>query len=176
MRITSDLIIANCISFGSSLFTYASSWAKEEKRIYWYQVGQCGVLALAYIFFDSYAGVVTLLLCTLRNVILALGRYNKTWCICLASGMVIFGAIFNNSGAAGWIIIAANTLYTLGAYLAKNEVLIKLNIILDLLLWIVYEIIMKDVPSFIADIIGIVVAILAIIRYFRERKNTKIEK
>lgn len=90
--------------------------------------------------------------------------------------MVIFGAIFNNSGAAGWIIIAANTLYTLGAYLAKNEVLIKLNIILDLLLWIVYEIIMKDVPSFIADIIGIVVAILAIIRYFRERKNTKIEK
>lgn len=35
---------------------------------------------------------------------------------------------------------------------------------------------MKDVPSFIADIIGIVVAILAIIRYFRERKNTKIEK
>lgn len=90
--------------------------------------------------------------------------------------MVIFGAIFNNSGAAGWIIIAANTLYTLGAYLAKNEVLIKLNIILDLLLWIVYEIIMKDAPSFIADIIGIVVAILAIIRYFRERKNTKIEK
>lgn len=153
MGLTSDLIIANCISFGSSLFTYASSWAKEEKRIYWYQVGQCGVLALAYIFFDSYAGVVTLLLCTLRNVILALGRYNKTWCICLASGMVIFGA-----------------------YLAKNEVLIKLNIILDLLLWIVYEIIMKDVPSFIADIIGIVVAILAIIRYFRERKNTKIEK
>lgn len=168
---TTTLIIANAISFISALFTFAASWSKNERRIYWYQVGQCFVLTLAYLFFGSYAGIATLLLCTLRNVLLAVGKYNKAWCIGLAASTVICGAIVNNNGAIGWIIIAANTLYTVGAFFAKNEMLIKINIIVDLGLWMVYEVFMKDIPSLIADGIGIVVAIAAIIRYFRARKR-----
>ena len=174
--ITTDLIIANCLSLGSSAFTYASSWAKDERRIYWYQVGQCFVLALAYIFFHSYAGIATLILCTVRNILLATGKYNKTLCIILSVGMVVFGAAVNNNGMIGWIIIAANTIYTIGAFFAKNELLIKLNIILDLALWMVYEVFMKDIPSFIADGIGIAVAIAAIVRYFRTRKSEAAQK
>ena len=168
---STNILIANVISFVSALFTCAASWSKQERRIYWYQVGQCFVLALAYFFFDSYAGIITLLLCTVRNVVLALGKYNKIWCITLSILMVVFGAIVNNDGPIGWIVIAANTLYTLGSYLAKNELLIKINIIVDLGLWMVYEVFVKDVSSFVADGIGVVVAVIAIIRYLRGNKK-----
>lgn len=171
---TTTLLIANGISFISALFTFAASWSKNERRIYWYQVGQCFVLALAYLFFDSYAGIATLLLCTVRNVLLAVGKYNKYWCVILAAGMVISGALVNNNGAIGWIIIFANTFYTVGAFFAKNELLIKINIIVDLVLWMVYEVFMKDIPSFIADGIGVAIAIVAIIRYLKMKKKESV--
>lgn len=164
------LIIANCISFGSALFTFASCWAKDEKRIYLYQVGQCFLLAIAYIFFNSYAGIITLLLCTLRNFLLAYKRYNALSCTLLAAGMIIIGALLNNNGAIGWIVIIANFTYTVVAYFAKNELIIKLNIILDLVLWMIYEVFMRDIPSFIADFIGVVVAVIAIVRYLKSKR------
>lgn len=164
------LIIANCISFGSALFTVASCWSKDEKRIYLYQVGQCFVLAIAYIFFGSYAGIVMLIICTIRNLLLAYKRYNTATCMTLAACMVIIGAALNNDGAIGWIVIIANSLYTLVAYFAKNELLIKLNIIQDLVLWMIYETFMKDIPSFIADSVGVVVAIIAIVRYLKAKR------
>lgn len=164
------LFIANCISLGSSLFTIASCWSKNEKRIYLYQVGQCFILAIAYIFFDSYAGIVTLGLCSLRNLLLAYNKVNVKTGFALAAGMLVFGALLNNNGAVGWIVIVANVGYTIVALFAKNELLIKINIIIDLSLWVIFEVIMRDVPSLVADVIGIGVAIVAICRYIRTKR------
>lgn len=115
-------------------------------------------------------------LCCIRNFILAKGIYNKSICMLLAAGMLIFGVIFNNMGAVGWIVIVANVFYTLGAYFAQNELLIKINIIIDLVLWMIYEVIIIDIPSLISDAIGTAIAIGAIARYLRNAKISHSEE
>lgn len=159
-----DLVIANCISFVSALFTCASCYSHDKKRIYLYQVGQCLILAIANIFFHSYAGIVTLALCAVRNLLLAIDRFSRKSCFVIAALMLILGMALNNNGAIGWIVICANVIYTIGGYFARSELTIKINIVVDLALWIIYEILIIDIPSLIADVIGIVIAVASIIR------------
>ena len=166
-----NLLIGNCISLVAAVFTCASCYVRDKKRIYFYQVGQCLILAVANLFFGSYAGIVTLALCALRNYLLGIDKFGKVSCISIASLMLVIGAAINNNGAVGWIVIIANVLYTIGGYIARREITIKLNIILDLVLWIIYEILIIDIPSLIADVIGVVIAIAAVIRALSEKKN-----
>lgn len=168
-----NLIIANVISLGAAACTCISSWVKTNRTIYLFQVGQCFLLAIASIFFDSYAGLVTLLLCVLRNLLLAFDIYNRWICVALAVSMAVFGVIFNNMGPIGYIVIIANVFYTLGAYFAKNELWIKINIIIDLVLWMIYEMFIIDIPSFISDGIAVIIAVVAIIRYMKNEKEVQ---
>lgn len=161
---TTNLIIGNIISLAAAAFTAMSSWAADTKRIYLYQTAQCLLLAVASVFFNSYAGIVTLIVCGLRNYLAAINRLGKKamlLCLILVLG---FGIAFNNRGWLGAIIIFANSTYTVSMYLAKREITIKLNIAVNLALWIFYEIFILDIPSIIADSIGLFVALSAIVR------------
>ncbi len=166
-----DLIIANCISTAAAVCTCLSSLSKTKSRIYYFQVAQCLLLTIASFFFHSYAGIATLLLCSIRNYLLAIDKYNKYLCFILAAGTLILGAIFNNNGIIGWIIIIANVIYTLGGYIAHTELTIKINILIDLLLWIIYELLIYDFPSLIADTIGAGITIYAIVRARSHRER-----
>lgn len=166
-----NLLIANCISAVSAIFTCLSCYSKDKARIYYYQVGQCLALAIANIFFNSYAGIITLILCALRNFLLGKDIYNKYVCVSLAAGMLILGALLNNNGGIGWIVIVANVIYTIGGYFAKNELTIKSNIILDLILWMIYEVLIIDIPSLIADAVALIIAAASIVRYCKNHAN-----
>lgn len=159
-----NLLIGNLISFVAAYFTARSSWAKDTWHIYIYQVVQCLLLAVASIFFNSYVGIVSLLACALRNYFAAIGKLSKKrmfFCLVL---VLIPGILVNNRVFIGWIMIAANVFYTLGMYVTKSELAIKCNIILNLSLWILYEILIIDIPSIVADSIGLITAVFSIFR------------
>lgn len=162
--LTADWIIGNCISLAAAVFTAKSSWAKDRWHIYFYQVVQCLLLAVASFFFHSYAGIVSLLACALRNWFAAketLGGRRMLLCLLL---VLIPGIALNNRGYIGWIVIAANAIYTVGMYFARRELAIKANMILNLTLWVIYEILIADLPSIAADGIGLVIAVGSILR------------
>lgn len=161
---TVNLWIGNGISLVAAYFTARSSWAKDTWHIYYYQILQCLLLAVASIFFNSYTGIVSLLVCALRNYLAAKEKLNKTMMLLCLVLILIPGILVNNRGSVGYIIIAANAIYTIGMYLAKQELFIKCNIILNLTLWIIYEILIIDIPSIIADSIGLVTAIASLFR------------
>lgn len=163
------IIIGNCISAVAAIFTARSSWAKDKWNIYINQVIQCLLLAVASIFFNSYAGIVSLLACAFRNYMAAKGKLDiKVSMLCLAI-ILVPGIVLNNRGYIGLIVIAANVIYTVGMYLTKREISIKINIVINLLLWIIYECLIIDVPSIIADGIGLFVTVASIIRIFKEK-------
>lgn len=164
-----NLIIGNCISVVAAIFTARSSWAKDKWHIYFFQVIQCLLLAVASVFFNSYAGIVSLLVCALRNYLAATDRLNKYATLFCFAMILVPGILINNRGYIGYIVIAANAIYTIGMYLAKKELAIKCNIILNLSLWIVYESLIIDIPSIIADGIGLIVAVASL---FRKRTET----
>lgn len=159
-----DLYIANGISLIAAVFTAKSSWAKDRWHIYIYQVTQCLLLALASVFFRSYAGIVSLLVCALRNYLAAKDKLNgKLTLLCLFL-ILIPGIIVNNRGYVGLLVIAANSIYTLGMYLCRKEFSIKCNIIVNLTLWVIYEAFILDIPSMVADGIGLGVAAASLFR------------
>lgn len=169
-----SLIIANSISFVAAVFTCLSSLSHKRTKIYYYQVVQCVLLAVANIFFCSYAGIITLLLCALRNYLLGRNLFNKYACITIASLMLIMGLLINNNGYIGWIVIAANVIYTLGGYIARRELAIKINMIIDFSLWIIYEILIIDIPSLLFDSVSIVLAVISVISIIRSGKTKEL--
>lgn len=158
------LLLANALSLIAFFFTTMSSWAKDRRSIYMYQVGQCAVLSLASFFFGSYAGISTLLVCAVRNYLLAIDRFYKKECIISIILMLVLGVATNNNGMTGALIIAANIIYTIGTFLCRRELTIKINIIIDLILWMIYEVLIIDIPSFVSDLIGLIVAVISIFR------------
>lgn len=167
---TTNLLIGNGISLIAAVFTAKSSWAKDRWHIYFYQIIQCLLLALASVFFNSYAGIVSLLACALRNYLAAKDKLDKKMTLLCLFLVLIPGILLNNRGWIGGIVIAANTIYTLGMYLARRELTIKCNMILNLLLWMIYEALIIDIPSFVADGIALGTAVVSL----AVRKKSKI--
>lgn len=170
---TAGVITGNCISLIAAFFTARSSWSKDRYNIYMNQVYQCLLLAVASVFFDSYAGIVTLAACALRNRLAAKDRLTGPLMIVLAASMLVLGIVLNNRGAIGWIVIAANVIYTLGMYFARAEAAIKANIIVNLVLWISYEFCIVDIPSAAVDIVALAVAAGSLLRRKFKKENVQ---
>jgi|GEM_PF-3069615 len=164
-----NLIIGNILTLIAAIYTARSSWAKDVWHIYFYQVVQCLLIAVASIFFNSYAGIITLLVCAFRNYLLAINRFDKKWMIISIILMLIPGIYFNNRGYIGFIVIGANLIYTIGTYLAKKELTIKINIAIDLVMWLIYEVLIYDLSSFVADFIALIVTIISIWKIYNNR-------
>lgn len=166
-----NLILANFISLIAAVFTAMSSWSKEKRRIYIYQVYQCLLLALGSVFFASYAGIVTLLVCAWRNYLASRDMLTKNRIFFCLTVIVVFGLAVNNRGLIGVLVVATNVVYSLGVYLAKSETAIKCNMILNLTLWIVYEIFIIDIPSAIADAVGLTTAVASLFRPDKRKES-----
>lgn len=159
-----NLLIGNLISLIAVWFTAMSSWSKDRRKIYLYQVGQCLLLALASVFFRSYAGIATLLVCAWRNYLASQNRLTKVWAVICLGLIVFFGLLVNNRGLIGQLLVVTNVIYTLGVFYTKRELSIKCNMILNMTLWMIYEIFIVDIPSAIADLVGIVTAVASLLR------------
>lgn len=170
-EIPSNLIIGNIISAIAAIFTAKSSYDKDRWHIYFDQVLQCLLLAIASIFFNSYAGIVTLLVCAVRNLLLAYDKFDKKYYIASVILLLGLGLYVNNRGVIGYIVIAANIIYTIGCYYTKKELSIKINIAIDMIMWIIYEFLILDIPSLIADSIALFVAVFAIFRCLRKKEK-----
>lgn len=158
------LFIGNCISAIAAVFTALSSWSKDRKSIYGYQVVQCLLLSLASVFFASRSGIVTLLVCAWRNYLAARDRLTKGRILICLVLIAVFGLLVNNRGVIGLLVVFTNVIYSLGMYFAKSELAIKCNIMLNLTLWLVYEILIIDIPSAAADAIGLAAAAASLLR------------
>ena len=158
------IIIGNIFSFGSAVFTGLSSWTRKTDKVYIYQTYQCILLAIASVFFQSWAGIATLILCAVRNMLTAKGKLNLKISVLMIAVLVFIGLFINNRGAVGWIVTGATILYTIGAYVFHSELMIKINILVNLILWIIYDFIIWDFSSMIMDSVILVITVAAIIR------------
>ena len=158
------MLIGNCISFAGAFFTLLSAWSRDRKRIYFYQAAQCLLLAVANIFFASVSGVTTCALCAVRNCLLAFDRFTARSCAVFVVAVAALGLYTNNRGLAGLLPIVATVLYTLGCFFAKRTKAIKLNMIVNLVLWAAYDLLVGDFVSAAVDSVSAVTALASILR------------
>lgn len=159
-----SILIGNLFSFAAACFTGASSLAKKKKNIYLLQGGQCLLLAIANIFFGSYAGLTTLALCCIRNILIAYDAFPMKLCIPYLFVLTGFGMYCNNRGLVGLIPVFATILYTVVSCIAENEKPIKINILTNLIFWMIYEFFVLDFSSLAADSICLILTVYALIR------------
>lgn len=171
-------LTGNIISFAAACFTFASAWSGDRKRIYLYQAVQCLLLSAANIFFFSISGVTTYLICALRNVLLAYDRYTARLCILFVAGVSLIGLAVNNRGFIGLIPVITTVLYTVFCFYAKRRVAIKMNMMVNLVLWAVYDLLISDYVSFAVDTGSAAAAVISMLRWRKKHimNNTEMKE
>lgn len=160
-----SVILGNLCSFAAACFTLLSAWSREKKRIYLFQAAQCLILAGANVFFASISGVTTYALCTLRNLLLAYDRFTPRRCCAFVAAVAALGLLANNRGAVGLLPVVTTAAYTVGCLYAKQTKAIKINIIVNLVFWAIYDAFILDLVSCAVDAGSAVAALLSILRF-----------
>lgn len=159
-----NMLLGNAVSLIAACFTLASAWSRDRRRIYLFQSGQCLLAAAANVFFASLSGVTTLLLCALRNALVAYDRLTKPLCYLFVLIVSLIGVAANNRGLLGFLPIVTTAVYSVVCLYAKRTRAIKLNIIVNLTLWAVYDFFIMDFVSCIVDASSAVLALLSLFR------------
>lgn len=159
-----SVLIGNLCSFAAACFTFLSAWSRDRKRIYLYQAAQCLVLAVANVFFASVSGVTTCALCAARNLLLAYERFTPRRCVVFVAAVAALGLAANNRGAVGLLPVVTTAVYTVACLYAKSTKAIRINLIVNLILWAVYDAFILDFVSCAVDSVSAVTAFVSLIR------------
>ena len=120
-------------------------------------------------FFASISGVTTFLLCALRNFLLARDRLTGGRCCLLVALVAVIGIWANNRGTLGLLPVITTSGYSMVCLYAKRTETIKLNIVVNLTLWAVYDWFILDYVAFAVDSVS---ALLALVSLFRRKEYT----
>ena len=159
-----SVLIGNLFAFVAACFTFLSAWSRDRKRIYLYQAAQCFVLAIANVFFASLSGVTTYALCALRNLLLMYERFTPRRCLVFVAAVAGLGVYANNRGVVGLLPVVTTAVYTVGCLFAKQTRAIKYNLIVNLILWAIYDAFILDLVSCAVDSVSAVTALVSIWR------------
>ena len=154
-------MIATFFSFVTACFTMAASWTKDPHRTFYYQTAQCLVYAVAAYFYGVYPCIIMMLICALRDYLIGAQKYQKIHCLFFFVLALGLGLWTNSSGIVGLLSILATLQITVCAYFLKKPVLVKINVGVNLIIWLIYDFLILDFFSGIVDLVGIVLAFLA---------------
>ena len=164
------LLIANLFSFVSACFTIASSWTKDPRRTYLYQVWQCIFYAVASYFFGVYSAIVMMLINAFRNFLVASGKYTRNWMVLCSIVSLMIGLLINGGSIPGYISVFMTVFYTISSFYLKEAKAVKINVAIDLFVWFIFDLLVLDVPSGVVDLVSM---ILAVVTLFRIRNSER---
>lgn len=189
------LIIANVLSLiGNTLFT-ASSILKSKKKILLFQCSNYVLAVISEAMTEAYSGMVQEAMSLVRNIILLFLKTNNKIiklivtivCVLIA---VIAGILINIfvSGNVwyGYLPICGTVIYSTAVILAfmlniseiKSELIIKIGLITNGILWCTYGYFVSLYPIMIFNIITITLCIISLIRIhisLRKYNENKVE-
>ncbi len=158
------LITGNILSFIAAMFMAASSVVKNRSTIFLLQFFECFILAVASFFFKSYAGITTLLLCAVRNLLTARGYFGKKTMLVFFVLTAVFGFLANNRGLIGLLPVMATLQYTCCSYILTGLLSTRISILINTAIWVIYAFLIKDFSTGITDSIGLAVTAFSILR------------
>ena len=88
------------------------------------------------------------------------------------AAVALLGLSANNRGALGLIPVVTTALYTVVCLYARRTRAIKLNLIVNLLLWAVYELFIMDLVSCVVDTVSAGAAAASLLRGEPEDRGT----
>ena len=160
--------MASALSVLTAFFTAASAWVPDRKKSFILMVIQCLVYSAASWFYGVYATIPMMLLSALRNYLIAEERFTLKICIPFCAAAAVLGLAFNNAGIIGIVPVLATVQMSLTCCLFRGLLSSKMSITGNLILWLIYDILIRDVASFIMDCISTMTGLAAIVRIRRD--------
>lgn len=170
------ILIGNIISIVAACFTAAGSWTVSKQKSYLYQVFQCLTLAVASVFFRSWSGITTLLLCAARNYLVSKNLFKGKIMVVTLVLLVGLGILVNNRGIVGWIVITTTFIYTIGSCYAMRPMAVKWNITMNCAMWAIYDFLILDLVSGVVDVLATALTLASILRLIRNPELVREEE
>lgn len=167
------IIIGNMISFLASIALTAGCLMKDPKKVYGMQVTENVILIVSSACFGSWSGISTLLVSTVRNILLVKGMFDKRMMYLFMILVTGCGLAVNNKGLIGLLPVLATVILTVCNYYAREIMAIKWSLFINIVLWAIYFFAILDVVSGITQVVIAVVTIASIFQLRLERRRSR---
>lgn len=158
------IFIGNLISLAASMALTAGCLMKEPKKVYVMQVAENLILVVSSAVFGSWSGISTLLISTVRNVLLVKGRFDRRMMVLFSVLVAGCGMWVNNRGPIGLLPVFATVVLTICNYYAKDIRAIKWSLFVNIVLWAVYFFAIMDIVSGVTQVAVAVVTFVSVMR------------
>jgi len=147
---------------------------KEKNKILWAQNVQFAIMGTGNFVLGGISGGIADYISIVRNLISLKWEFKWYFKIFFIVIQVILTAIFNDMGIIGWLPTAAACIFT-WCLDTKNEILLKILIMLAQLMWAIYDLNIKNYSTMAFDIATMISNTIGIIRIIITKKTgTKI--
>lgn len=171
------LIVANTVSLFACILLVLSGFLKKKNNILIVQTVQIMLFIISNLLLDGFAGAIANIFGIIRNILCYTGKYTKVAKFSIIAITILFSAIFNNFGFIGYAPVLATALY---AYFldTKNIVFLKCVIIVNTLLWCIYDFYIGAFVTGIFDVLTIITNTISIfqIKYKLKRNVLNVKK
>ena len=167
------IILGNLISFLASIALTAGCLMKDPKKVYVMQVTENLILVVSSACFASWSGISTLLVSTVRNILLVKGTFDKRMMYLFMVLVTGCGLAVNNKELIGLLPVLATVILTVCNYYAKEILAIKWSLFVNIMLWAVYFFAILDVISGITQIVIAAVTLASIVQLHIEKKQSR---
>lgn len=145
------ILLGNFISFIGSCFMAGSCIVKDRSRVFFFQFIASGFMTASCLVLQAYTGAVSMLLCTVRNLLVSRGKYSRRTMLVFCVLSVALGLPANTRGLLGLLPIAATVQYTACSYYAATIKAVRWSVLVNVLLWTLYNLAVWDFSSAVSN-------------------------
>lgn len=156
-----SIIIGNTIALIASILMVYSGILKQKKKILYFQTVQIGMSVISNIILGGITGAIINALSMIRNILCYKNKLGLKEKIVITILAVILTFKFNNLGYIGLLPLISTIIY-IWLMNIKNVKKFKLLIAFTMLMWFIYDIVIKSYASAIFDFMNIVANIVTV--------------
>ena len=158
-----SIIIGNIIALIASILMVCSGMLKQKKKILYFQTVQIGMSVISNIILGGITGAIINALSMIRNILCYKNKLGLKEKIIITILAIILTFKFNNLGYIGLLPLISTVSY-IWLMNIKDVRKFKLLIIFTMLMWLIYDVVIKSYTSAIFDFMNIIANMLTLLQ------------
>ena len=158
-----SIIIGNIIALIASILMVYSGMLKQQKKILYFQTVQIGMSVISNIILGGITGAIINALSMIRNILCYKNKLGLKEKIIITILAIILTFKFNNLGYIGLLPLISTVSY-IWLMNIKDVRKFKLLIIFTMLMWLIYDVVIKSYTSAIFDFMNIIANMLTLLQ------------
>lgn len=150
-----QLVCGNIVALIASILMVCSGSVKDRKKIIYIQTLQILAFTISTLILGGYTGAIINIISLVRNVLCYKDKLTNKMKILLIIPSIVLSLLFNNLGFLGLLPVISSVTYT--CFMStKNTIKLKSVIIFTMILWLIYDILIRSYTSAVFDVFSII--------------------